>query len=94
MGNSSVVKTKTTDSGQPAGPLRIIIPALVLVVLFVLIVMKGALPLVENRLLSYKKETVRELVRTAMETLVYYHDREERGLLSRSEAQDRAARLF
>jgi len=65
-----------------------------LVLVFIAIVLKGALPLVEDRLLAYKKEMLRELTRTAIQTLAYYHDQEQRGVLSRSEAQQRAIRLL
>jgi PAS domain S-box-containing protein len=85
---------KTTTSGKPASPLRIVVPALVLVSLFVLIVIRGVLPLVEARLLTDKKMMIRELVRTAMQTLVYYHHREEDGTLSRAEAQKRAIQIL
>jgi hypothetical protein len=43
---------KASQSGKPASPMRIIIPALVLVLAFVLIVLRAALPLVESRMLA------------------------------------------
>ena len=85
---------KASASGKPASPMRIVIPALLLVLAFVLIVIRVALPLVESRMLAYKKEMVRELVRTAMQTLVYYQDQEAQGRLSRDEAQQRAIHLL
>ncbi len=85
---------KASVSGKPASPMRIVIPALLLLLAFVLIVLRVALPLVESRMLALKKEMVRELVRTAMQTLVYYHDQEQQGLLSRAEAQQRALHLL
>lgn len=89
-----MLPSKTPDSGKPTSPLRIVVPALVLAVLFIVIAIKGALPLVEDRFLAYKKEMIRELTRTAIQTLAHYHDHEQRGVLSRSEAQKQAAALL
>ena len=44
-----MLSPKSPDTEKPASPLRIVIPALVLVSLFALIVLLGALPLVEDR---------------------------------------------
>lgn len=89
-----MMSPKIIDIGKPSSPLRVVVPALVLVLLFILIATKGVLPLVEDRLLAYKKEMLRELTGTAIQTLAYYHDQEERGVLSRSEAQEQAAGLL
>ena len=86
-----MLSPKMIDSGKSTSPLRIVVPALVLVLLFILIAIKGVLPLVEDRLLAYKKEMLRELTGTAIQTLAYYHGQEQRGALSRSEAQKQAA---
>jgi len=83
-----------TENGKPASPLRIVIPAVAVVLVFVLIIIRVALPLVQDRMLAFKKEMVRELVQTARQTLVYYHQQEQDGLLSRTEAQQRAVRLL
>jgi signal transduction histidine kinase len=85
---------KPIEIGKPASPMRIVVPALVLMLLFVLIAFRGALPLVEERMLSQKKEMVRELIRAAMPILVHYHELERQGVLTRREAQIRAAQLL
>jgi len=89
-----MMSPKIIDSGKPTSPLRIVVPALVLVLLFIVIAIKGVLPLVEDRLLADKKEMLRELAGTAIQTLAYYHGQEQRGGLSRSEAQKQAAGLL
>ena len=89
-----MLPARPPDSAKPTSPLRIVVPALLLVLLFVAIIVAGALPLVEGRLLAYKKEMLRELTRTALQTLAYYHDQEARGVLSRTEAQKRAVQLL
>ena len=89
-----MLSAKMIDSGKPTSPLRIVVPALVLVLLFIVIAIKGVLPLVEDRLLADKKEMLRELTGIVIQTLAYYHDQEQRGVLSRSEAQKQAAGLL
>ena len=89
-----MMSPKIIDSGKPTSPLRIVVPALVLVLLFIVIAIKGVLPLVEDRLLADKKEMLRELTGIVIQTLAYYHDQEQRGVLSRSEAQKQAAGLL
>ena len=84
-----MLSAKMIDSGKPTSPLRIVVPALVLVLLFIVIAIKGVLPLVEDRLLADKKEMLRELTGIVIQTLAYYHDQEQRGVLSRSEARNR-----
>jgi len=64
-----MMSPKIIDSGKPTSPLRIVVPALVLVLLFIVIAIKGVLPLVEDRLLADKKEMLRELAGTAIQTL-------------------------
>jgi len=92
--NPGMPPISDTENGKPASPLRIVIPALAVVLVFALIIIQVALPLVEGRMLAFKKEMVQELVQTARQTLVYYHEQEEHGLLSRSEAQQRAIHLL
>jgi signal transduction histidine kinase len=72
-------------------PVRIILPAVATVLLFVLTIFLLIIPAVENRLMEGKREMIRELTETAWSTLAFYADRAETGELSRAAARRRAA---
>ncbi len=71
--------------------LRIALPPLVAVVLFVSVVFGLLLPGYHNAVLERKKEMIRELTTTAWNILQYYHTRTGHGELTRLEAQTMAA---
>jgi PAS domain S-box-containing protein len=70
--------------------LRIVLPAVLAVVLFVLAVFLLLLPSVERELLDGKKETTRELTRAAVSIVNEYHAQETAGVLTRDQAQQEA----
>jgi PAS domain S-box-containing protein len=71
--------------------IRIVLPAVLAVVLFVLAIFLILLPSVERELLEGKKETTQELTRAAASILDEYYALETAGRLSRQQAQDEAA---
>jgi len=70
--------------------LRTIVPVLITVLVFLGSIHSIALPNLEKYLLDYRKDMVRELVRTAHQLLVNYEDRVQLGEFDRAEAQRRA----
>jgi diguanylate cyclase (GGDEF)-like protein len=67
--------------------LRIALPPLVAIILFVAVVFGLLLPGYHTALLERKKEMIRELTTTAWNILYYYNARVDRGELTREEAQ-------
>ncbi len=74
---------------MPSAPLRIILPVLLTVALFVATLFLIFLPRLESRLMDRKRETIRELTETAWRTLDFYAEAAETGDL----ALDRAKSL-
>lgn len=89
-----MLSPQTPNGGKPTNPLAIVVPALAIILVFILVVFAGALPLVEERLLAHKKAMIRDLVRTSLQPLAHYHAKEQQGMLSRAEAQQQAIRLL
>lgn len=71
--------------------LRIVLPAVLTGVVFVLALFLILIPFVERQLLEGKKETARELIRVAVSILDEYRAEEVSGRLTRREAQREAA---
>lgn len=69
---------------------RIALPALCTILLFVTAIFFILLPQLEDSFLNRKKETIRELTETVWSLLESYHERELSGELSRADAQKRA----
>lgn len=69
---------------------RIVLPALLTILLYVLTIFFILLPQLEESFLSRKQEMIRELTETVWSLLETYHDREVTGELSHAEAQKRA----
>jgi len=70
--------------------LRIALPALLTISLFIIAIYFILLPELEQSFMSRKQETIKELTETVWSLLESYHEREELGELSREEAQKRA----
>ncbi|MBN1629859.1 MAG: hypothetical protein JW990_08850, partial [Thermoleophilia bacterium] len=70
--------------------LRIVLPAVLAVVLFILAIFLILIPSVERELLEGKKETTQELTRAAVSILNEYYDEETAGRMSRDQAQAEA----
>ncbi len=70
-----------------AVPIRIILPAVITVLLFVLTIFFLILPRAESQLMEARREMIRELTRTAWGTLEFYAEREKSGELTRENAQ-------
>ena len=75
-------------------PIRIFLPVVLTVLLFILTIFMLILPEMQQRLLDGKREVIRELVASAWSSLEYYARQEQRGLLSRDDAQAMAADLI
>jgi PAS domain S-box-containing protein len=70
--------------------LRIVLPAVLAIVLFILAIFLIIIPSVENQLLEGKKETTQELTRAAVSILDEYYAEETAGRLTTQEAQAQA----
>jgi PAS domain S-box-containing protein len=70
--------------------LRVALPAILSVVLFVLAIFLILIPAVENQMLEGKKETTQELTRSAISIVDEYYQEEVAGTLTREQAQAEA----
>jgi signal transduction histidine kinase len=73
-------------------PLRIFLPAVLTVLLFVMTIFLFLLPMMRERLMEGKREVIRELVVSAWSSLHTFARQERQGLLTRAEAQAMAIR--
>ncbi len=71
--------------------LRIVLPAVAAIVLFILATFLLLIPAVENQMLEGKKETTQELTRSAISIVNEYYQQEQSGALTREQAQLQAA---
>lgn len=71
-------------------PIRIFLPVVLTVLLFILTIFMFILPEVQQRLLDGKREVIRELVASAASSLEAYHRLEREGVLTRGQAQRQA----
>lgn len=71
--------------------LRIVVPTVVAITLFVTAIIYVILPLVEESMLNQKRQMLKELTSTAVSIVDSYVDLEQRGILSLEEAQKKAA---
>jgi PAS domain S-box-containing protein/putative nucleotidyltransferase with HDIG domain len=69
---------------------RIVLPALLTILLFVIAIFFILLPQLEESFLARKKEMIKELTETTWSLLSTYRERELNGELTRAEAQKRA----
>jgi PAS domain S-box-containing protein len=78
--------------GMQAGGfvLRILVPSLVAMALFITSIFAVIIPETEQQLLDRKRELIRELTRSAWSVLAEYHNLEKSGRASREEAQREA----
>lgn len=70
--------------------LRIALPVLLTILLFITAIFLILLPQLEESFMNRKRETIRELTETVWSLLDSYHEREKLGELSHEEAQKRA----
>lgn len=70
--------------------LKIILPSLLAVLLFVITLFWIVIPRVENAIMDRKREMIQELTNSASSILAKYHKDELEGILSREEAQQTA----
>ena len=68
-------------------PIRIFLPVVLTVLLFIMTIFLLILPEMHARLMEGKREVIRELVATAWSSLDGYANQERQGLLTREEAQ-------
>ncbi|MCB2190151.1 MAG: cache domain-containing protein [Deltaproteobacteria bacterium] len=74
----------------PGALLRLVLPSVLTILLFSAAFFAVILPSVENAFMDRKREMIRELTQSAWDVLAYYHSQEEKGLLTRNQAQVRA----
>jgi signal transduction histidine kinase len=84
-------KKPVDDQPIPATLLKIFMPVLLTIVLFVGTFFGFILPDVESQLMDRKRETILTLTQSAWSTVGYYADLAEKGLISADEARRRAA---
>ena len=70
--------------------LRIILPSLLAVSLFVISIFAVIIPAFRSNVMDRKREMIRELTNSAWSVLLEYAEEEKKGQLSRTEAQKRA----
>lgn len=70
--------------------LRILMPTLLSIALFVWLILAYILPTFEQNLLQRKREMIRELTNSAVSVIAEYHHEARRGSLSMSQAKQRA----
>jgi PAS domain S-box-containing protein/putative nucleotidyltransferase with HDIG domain len=70
--------------------LRIALPALLTILLFITAIFVILLPQLEESVMNRKKETIKELTETVWSLIDSYHERQHLGELSKEEAQKRA----
>ncbi len=85
-------KQNTSDQGAAHRPLaslpeKFILPVILTVVLFIMTIFLLILPLLEERMMAGKRETIRELTETAWSALDFYAQREAGGAMTRAAAQ-------
>ncbi len=71
--------------------LRVVLPAVFAVILFILATFLLLIPAVENQMLEGKKETTQELTRSAISIIDEYYQEESAGTMTREQAQAEAA---
>jgi PAS domain S-box-containing protein len=84
------------EDDEPSTPLsqfnlRIILPTITAIVLFITAIVYVILPLVENSMMSQKRQMLQELTSTAVSVIDSYVALEQRGALTLEEAQTKAA---
>ncbi len=80
-----------SDNGRMRGfLLRVVLPAVAAVLLFVLATFLLLIPAVENQMLEGKKQTTQELTRSAISIINEYYQQQESGALTQQEAQTQA----
>ncbi len=83
-------RTETARRARRSFILRVALPAILSVVLFVLAIFLILIPAVENQMLQGKKETTQELTRSAISIVDEYYGEEVAGTLTREQAQAEA----
>jgi len=71
-------------------PLRIFLPVVLTVILFVTTIFGLILPLIEAHMMTRKREMIQQLTETAVSTLRVYADQAQAGQITLAEAQNRA----
>jgi signal transduction histidine kinase len=71
-------------------PIRILLPVVLTVALFIGTIFLLILPILEDRMMSDKREMIRELTETAWSVLDAYRKMEISGQMSPAEARERA----
>ncbi|MBN1631880.1 MAG: cache domain-containing protein, partial [Thermoleophilia bacterium] len=91
MDTSRGIFDKLTSSRWSRFVLRVVLPALIAIILFILTTFLILIPSFERELLQGKKETTQELTRAAVSVLNEYYAEETAGNMSREQAQAEAA---
>ena len=88
--NGAVLKSKHHSFRKRAFALRVFLPTLFAIGLFLSALWGIILPSFEETLLDRKREMIRELTQSAWSILVSFEKSEETGLLTREQAQEQA----
>ncbi|MCB2145160.1 MAG: cache domain-containing protein [Deltaproteobacteria bacterium] len=79
--------TEKINSALGRIPIRIFLPVVLTVLLFIMTIFLFILPMMEQRLVEGKREVIRELVASAWSSLEGYARQERQGTLTRDKAQ-------
>ncbi len=83
-------QTEKSRKKNQAGAVRIILPTLLAVVLFVISIFAIIIPSFRSNMMERKRELIRELTNSAWSVMQEYAEEEKKGTLSHEEAQKRA----
>lgn len=69
---------------------RIVLPTIITIILFISAIFFIIIPAIEKNSMDHKREMIRELTNSAWNILAKLHDDEQKGLISREQAQHQA----
>lgn len=81
---------KTKSQNWRAFFVRIILPTVLAIILFVVSIFLIIIPTLEKNMIECKREMIRELTNSAWSIIAKFEEQEKKGILTRAEAQGRA----
>lgn len=81
---------KTKSQNWRAFFVRIILPTVLAIILFVVSIFLIIIPTLEKNMIECKREMIRELTNSAWSIIAKFEEQEKKGILTRAEAQARA----
>ncbi|MBW1940288.1 MAG: hypothetical protein JRI28_02740, partial [Deltaproteobacteria bacterium] len=78
---------KTKSQNWRAFFVRIILPTVLAIILFVVSIFLIIIPTLEKNMIECKREMIRELTNSAWSIIAKFEEQEKKGVLTRGEAQ-------